>query len=78
MNGGEWTGVPLREVLNRVGVKPSAVAIRVQEWDTGRPGPVTQYLSVGRTDFDVVDPGIINYDKGLPMEKAMDPDTILA
>ena len=78
VSGGEWTGVPLREVLNRAGVKDSAVAIRVQGWDTGRPDPVTQYLSVGRTDFVVVDPGIINYDKGLPIEKAMHPDTILA
>lgn len=78
VSGGEWTGVPLREVLNRAGVKDGAVAIRVQGWDTGRPDPVTQYLSVGRTDFEVVDPGIINYDKGLPIEKAMDPDTILA
>ena len=78
VSGGEWTGVPLREVLNRAGVKDSAVAIRVQGWDTGRPDPVTQYLSVGRTDFEVMDPGIINYDKGLPIEKAMHPDTILA
>ena len=78
VSGGEWTGVPLREVLDRAGVKDGAVAIRVQGWDTGRPDPVTQYLSVGRTDFEVVDPGIINYDKGLPIEKAMDPDTILA
>ena len=78
VSGGEWTGVPLHEVLNRAGVKSSAVAIRVQGFDTGRPDPVTQYLSVGRTDFEVVDPGIINYDKGLPIEKAMHPDTILA
>lgn len=78
VSGGEWTGVPLREVLKRANIKDSAVAIRVQGWDTGRPDPVTQYLSVGRTDFEVVDPGIINYDKGLPIEKAMDPDTILA
>jgi len=70
--------VPLREVLTRAGVKDNAVAIRVQGWDTGRPDPVTQFLSVGRTDFEVVDPGIINYDKGLPIEKAMHPDTILA
>jgi len=78
VSGGEWTGVPLREVLTRAGVKDNAVAIRVQGWDTGRPDPVTQFLSVGRTDFEVVDPGIINYDKGLPIEKAMHPDTILA
>lgn len=78
VSGGEWTGVPLHEVLTRAGVKDNAVAIRVQGFDTGRPDPVTQYLSVGRTDFEVVDPGIINYDKGLPIEKAMHPDTILA
>ncbi len=78
VSGGEWTGVPLRELLTRAGVRDGAVAVRVQGWDTGRPDPVTQYLSVGRTDFDVVDPGIINYDKGLPIEKAMHPDTILA
>lgn len=78
VSGGEWTGAPLREVLERAGVRSGAVAVRVQGWDTGRPDPVTQYLSVGRTDFEVADPGIINYDKGLPLEKALDPDTILA
>ena len=39
---------------------------------------MTQYLSVGRTDFDVVDPGIINYAKAMPIEKALHEDTILA
>lgn len=78
VSGGEWTGVPLREVLTRVGVKRSAVAVRLEGFDRGRPDPAFQYRSVGRTDFKVHDPGVINYDKGLPMEKAMDPDTILA
>ena len=36
------------------------------------------YRSAARTDFEVFDPGVINYDKGLPIEKAMDPDTLLA
>jgi DMSO/TMAO reductase YedYZ molybdopterin-dependent catalytic subunit len=35
-------------------------------------------MSVGTRNVDVKDPGVINYDKGLPMEKALDPDTILA
>ncbi len=78
VSAGEWIGVPLREVLQRAGVKDSAVAIRVEGFDEGRPDPMLQYLSVGRDDFEVFDPGIINYDKGLPMEKAMHPDTILA
>ena len=78
VSGGEWIGVPLGEVLRRAGIKDNAVAIRVEGFDEGRPDPILQYRSVGRTDFDVVDPGIIHYDKGLPIEKAMDPDTILA
>ncbi len=78
VSGGEWTGVPLREVLTRAGVKDSAVAVRFEGFDEGRPDPTTQYLSVGRADFEVYDPGVINYDKGLPIEKAMDPDTVLA
>jgi DMSO/TMAO reductase YedYZ molybdopterin-dependent catalytic subunit len=78
VSAGEWIGVPLRELLLRAGIKDSAVAIRVEGFDEGRPDPMLQHLSVGRADFDVVDPGIINYDKGLPIEKAMDPDTILA
>ena len=78
VSGGEWTGTRLGEVLNRAGVKDSAVAIRVEGFDMGRPDPTIQYRSVGRTDFEVHDPGIIDYDKGLPIEKAMDPETILA
>lgn len=78
VSGGEWTGVQLRTVLKRAGVKEGAVSVALEGWDEGRPDPVTQYLSVGRTDFDVVDPGVINYAKGLPIEKAMHEDTILA
>lgn len=78
VSGGEWTGVPLRLVLEKAGVKPGAVSVKLKGWDTGRPDPTVQYLSVGNTDFKVFDPGIINYEKALPIEKAMDPDTILA
>ncbi|MCZ0951039.1 MAG: molybdopterin-dependent oxidoreductase [Rhodospirillaceae bacterium] len=77
-SGGEWTGVPLVEVLKRTGLKDNAVAIRFEGWDEGRPDPTTVYRSAQRTDFEVFDPGIINYDKGLPLEKALHPHTILA
>ncbi len=78
VSGGEWTGVQFREVLNRAGVQKGAVCVALHGWDEGTPDPTVQYLSVGRTDFDVVDPGIINYAKGMPLEKALHEDTILA
>lgn len=78
LSGGEWTGVPLRHVLQRAGLKPSAVAVRLEGFDEGRPDPTVQYLSAGRSNYQVHDPGVINYDKGLPIAKALDPDTILA
>lgn len=78
VSGGEWTGASLAEVLKRAGVKPDAVAVRLEGWDEGRPDPTTVYRSAARTDFEVFDPGVINYDKGLPLEKALHPDTILA
>jgi DMSO/TMAO reductase YedYZ molybdopterin-dependent catalytic subunit len=78
VSGGEFTGVPLFEVLKRAGLKPSAVAIRAEGFDTGRPDPAVQFRSVGTTDYQYVDPGIINYDKGLPLSKALHPDTLIA
>jgi DMSO/TMAO reductase YedYZ molybdopterin-dependent catalytic subunit len=78
ISAGEFTGVSLAAVLEKAGLRPNAVSIRAEGFDQGRPDPAIQYLAAGRTDFDVVDPGIINYDKGLPLEKALHPDTILA
>ena len=78
VSGGEWTGVQFRTVLERAGIQEGAVSVALHGWDEGKPDPVTQYVSVGRTDFDIVDPGIINYDKAMPVEKAMHEDTILA
>jgi len=54
------------------------VSVRFEGFDQGRPDSAIQYGAAGRSDFEIVDPGIINYDKGLPLEKALDPDTILA
>ncbi|MEQ9451143.1 MAG: molybdopterin-dependent oxidoreductase [Pseudomonadales bacterium] len=77
-SAGEFTGVPLREVLQMAGVKDGAVAIRMVGFDVGRPDPSLVYMSAGTKDIDVKDPGTINYDKGLPIEKALDHDTLLA
>ena len=78
VSGGEWTGVPFKTVLEIAGIQEGAESVALYGWDEGKPDPVTQYLSVGRTDFDVVDPGIINYAKAMPIEKALHEDTILA
>jgi DMSO/TMAO reductase YedYZ molybdopterin-dependent catalytic subunit len=65
LSAGEFTGVPLATVLARVGLGARAAHVRVEGWDFGRPGN---------------DPAIepFYYDKCLPLEKALHPDTILA
>jgi DMSO/TMAO reductase YedYZ molybdopterin-dependent catalytic subunit len=78
VSAGEFTGVPLVEVLKKAGIKNNAVSVRFQGFDRGQPDLAVQYRSVGRSDFKLVDPGIINYEKGMPMAKAMHPDTLLA
>jgi DMSO/TMAO reductase YedYZ molybdopterin-dependent catalytic subunit len=77
VSGGEWTGVPLFEVLKLAGVRPDVQSVHVVGYDTGRPDPTPQIVATGRTDIKVHDPGIINYDKALPLDKAMHPDTML-
>ncbi len=78
VSAGEFTGVPLAEVLKKAGVKNGAVSVRFQGFDRGQPDLAVQYRSVGRSDFKLVDPGVINYEKGMPMAKALHPDTLLA
>jgi DMSO/TMAO reductase YedYZ molybdopterin-dependent catalytic subunit len=78
VSGGEWTGVSLCDVLKLAGVKSTATSVHVVGYDRGRPDPTPLYLSTGRTDLKIQDPGVINYDKALHMEKALHPDTILA
>jgi len=78
MSAGEFTGVPLAEVLKKCGLKSDAVAVRMEGFDRGQPDLAVQYRSVGRSDFKLVDPGVINYEKGLPIAKALHPDTLLA
>jgi sulfite oxidase len=78
VSGGEWTGVSLSEVLKLAGVKPGAVSAHIVGYDRGRPDPTPIYLSTGRTDIQIADPGVINYDKALDLTKALHHDTILA
>lgn len=78
VSSGEWTGVSLATVLKAVGLGDEAVAVRVEGWDEGRPDPLVVQRSTGMADLEVFDPGVIHFDKGLPLEKALDPDTILA
>lgn len=78
VSAGEFTGVSLRDVLALAGVRPEAVAVRLQGADRGRPDPALVWGSAGDKSIEVEDPGVINYDKGLPIAKAMDIDTILA
>ena len=65
MGNAEWSGVSLAEVLNRAGVKPSAVEVMFEGADHG-------------PDEVVGDPAEITYERSLPMSKAMHQDTILA
>ena len=78
VSAGEFTGIPLRAVLEKAGMKPNAVSVRAVGFDTGRPDPIMVQMSAGTSDIEVPDPGVINYDKGMPLEKALDPDTIIA
>lgn len=78
VSAGEFTGVSLVEVLRRAGVRPGAVCIRARGFDRGRPDLAVIYHSAGTLDLEIPDPGVIHFEKALPLEKALDPDTILA
>lgn len=65
-SAGEFTGVPLAAVLARAGLNHRAAHVRVEGWDRGVPPSAKP----GTQPF--------YYDKGLPLEKALHPDTILA
>ena len=71
VSSGEFTGVSLATILAQTGVKPNAVAVRAEGFDRGRP---SEQARQGVSEL----PEIINYDKCLPLEKALDKDTIVA
>ncbi|MGG5255281.1 sulfite oxidase [Neobacillus sp. SM06] len=60
---GQWKGVPLRTLLEKAGLKEGAVDVVVEGYDYGP-----------RTDLDKT----YSFMRSLPLEKAMDPDTIIA
>jgi DMSO/TMAO reductase YedYZ molybdopterin-dependent catalytic subunit len=59
----EWTGVPLRLVLQEAGVRPGAVEVLCEGTDRG-------------SEADHPEP--MNFARSLPLDKALDPDTLLA
>ncbi|MCI0683464.1 MAG: sulfite oxidase [Gemmataceae bacterium] len=59
----EWTGVPLHVVLQRAGLKPGTREIVFEGHDTG-------------TEADHPQP--MNFARSLPLDKALDQDTLLA
>ncbi len=65
MGNAEWAGVSLGDVLARAGLKPSAIEVLFEGADHG-PDEVNG------------DPPEVTYERSLPVEKAMHPDTLLA
>jgi DMSO/TMAO reductase YedYZ molybdopterin-dependent catalytic subunit len=59
----EWTGVPVRDLLAAVGLKPAALEVVFEGVDQG-------------TEPD--HPNTMNFARSLPLKKAMHPDTLLA
>ena len=65
MGNAEWVGVSLADVLNMAEVGPNAVEVMFEGADHG-------------PDEVVGDPDEVTYERSLPMEKALHPDTMLA
>jgi DMSO/TMAO reductase YedYZ molybdopterin-dependent catalytic subunit len=65
MGNAEWAGISLKDVLEKAGVKDSAVEVMFEGADHG-------------PDEVVGDPAEITYERSLPIAKALHPDTLLA
>ena len=65
MGNAEWVGVSLADVLNMAEVGPGAVEVMFEGADHG-------------PDEVVGDPDEVTYERSLPMDKALHPDTMLA
>ena len=65
MGNAEWTGVSLADVLDRSGVKSSAVEVMFEGGDHG-------------PDEVAGEPAEVTYERSLPLAKATHPDTLLA
>jgi DMSO/TMAO reductase YedYZ molybdopterin-dependent catalytic subunit len=62
----EWTGVPLAAVLERAGLHSKVEEVVLQGADTGA------------INDDPKTPGVVHYDRSLPIEKAKQPEVLLA
>ena len=65
MGNAEWVGVPVAEVLERAGVKSNAVEVLFTGADHG-------------PDEIAADPPEVIYERSLPLQKAMQAETLLA
>ncbi|MGE0529570.1 MAG: sulfite oxidase, partial [Bdellovibrionales bacterium] len=59
----EWTGIPLRRLLTPLGIKPDAIEVLFIGTDRGVEGNLKEP---------------INFERSLPLDKALHPDTLLA
>ena len=66
LSASEWTGAPLAAVLHQAGLTARSCYVRAEGNDLGVPPTAAE----GTQPF--------YYDKALPIEKALDPDTILS
>jgi DMSO/TMAO reductase YedYZ molybdopterin-dependent catalytic subunit len=62
----EWTGLPLRHLLERAGLQDDAVEIVLEGADQGRPKE------------EPVPPGPVTYARSLTRAKALEPDVLIA
>jgi DMSO/TMAO reductase YedYZ molybdopterin-dependent catalytic subunit len=62
----EWTGIPLSALLDRAKLKPGAREVVLVGADSGMIAA------------DPATPGVIPYDRGIPLEKARRPEVLLA
>lgn len=65
LSAGEFTGAPLAAILEEAGLTARAVSVRAEGVDSGVPSNDPEQLP-------------FPYDKAVPIEKALHPDTILA
>src|SRR6202047_1140605 len=62
----EWTGVPLRALLERAGLEDDACEVVLEGADRGTP------------DVKPIPPGPISHARSLPREKAIQPEVLIA
>ncbi|MDP6606325.1 MAG: molybdopterin-dependent oxidoreductase [Dehalococcoidia bacterium] len=70
-SAGEFTGVPLATVIEEAGLKPGAVSVLARGFDHGTPGE----FATGAARYVPED---VHFEKALPLEQALHPDTVLA